>query len=409
MRAAADRCQRIGACRKTGEGVMCPSYMATREEEHATRGRANALVKALSEPDPRAALGDERLHEILDLCLECKACKSECPLSVDMATMKAEFLSHYQAQHGIPLRSRLFGAIRRLNRLGAATAPVSNLPAAARRCSSAPPASTAAGRSRASRATRCCAGTGARARPRGGRGDVVFLADSFTTFTEPAIGRAAIELLELAGWNVRLESAGCCGRSSISKGLLGQARGMAEAMVERLAPEAERGVPIVGCEPSCLLTLREEHPGLLAGDPRAQAVAEATRLVEELLVEAIDDGSLALRPGADVAGRPILFHGHCHQKALAGTAATVALLERIPGAEVTELDAGCCGMAGSFGFEAEHYDLSMQIGEQRLFPALRDAAPGTLVAATGVSCRQQIGHGVGQRAWHPVELVRSCV
>ena len=131
--------------------------------------------------------------------------------------------------------------------------------------------------------------------------------------------------------------------------------------------------------------------------------------MEELLVEAIDDGSLALRAGADVAGRPILFHGHCHQKALAGTAATVALLERIPGAEVTELDAGCCGMAGSFGFEAEHYDLSMQIGEQRLFPALRDAAPGTLVAATGVSCRQQIGHGVGQRAWHPVELVRSCV
>src|ERR687896_569610 len=131
MRAAADRCQRIGACRKTGAGVMCPSYMATREEEHATRGRANALVKALSEPDPARALGDERLHEILDLCLECKACKSECPLSVDMATMKAEFLSHYQDRHGVPLRSRLFGAIRRLNRLGAATAPLSNLPARA--------------------------------------------------------------------------------------------------------------------------------------------------------------------------------------------------------------------------------------------------------------------------------------
>jgi Fe-S oxidoreductase len=180
-------------------------------------------------------------------------------------------------------------------------------------------------------------------------------------------------------------------------------------MVARLAPEAERGVPIVGCEPSCLLTLREEHPGLLPGDARARAVADATRLVEELLVEAIDDGSLALRADADVAGRPILFHGHCHQKALAGTDATVALLERIPGADVTELDAGCCGMAGSFGFEAEHYDLSMQIGEQRLFPMLREAAPGTLVAATGVSCRQQIGHGVGQRAWHPVELVRSCL
>ena len=241
------------------------------------------------------------------------------------------------------------------------------------------------------------------------RGDVIFLADSFTTYTEPAIGRAAIELLEAAGHRVRLESAGCCGRSSISKGLLDQARGMAEAMVGRLAPDAERGVPIVGCEPSCLLTLREEHLQLLPGDPRAQAVAAQAKLVEELLVEAIDDGALELDPAAAVASRPIVFHGHCHQKALAGTAATVALLERIPGAQVTELDAGCCGMAGSFGFEAEHYALSMQIGESRLFPALRTAAAGALVAATGVSCRQQIGHGTGREARHPVELVRAAL
>jgi len=406
MRDAADRCQRIGACRKTGQGVMCPSYMATREEEHATRGRANALVKALSEPDPRKALGDERLHEILDLCLECKACKSECPLSVDMATMKSEFLSHYQAQHGTSFRSRLFGSIRKLNRLGAATAPLSNLPIPRGLLE------RVAGIDRRRPLPRFARETllrwDKRREPRRGqKGDVVFLADSFTTFTEPAIGRAAIELLESAGWNVRLESAGCCGRSSISKGLLDQAQGMAEAMVARLAPEAERGVPIVGCEPSCLLTLREEHPGLLAGDQRAQTVANATRLVEELLVEAIDDGSLTLDPNASVANRPIVFHGHCHQKALAGTAPTVALLERIPGAQVTELDAGCCGMAGSFGFETEHYELSMEIGESRLSPALREAAPGTLVSATGVSCRQQINHGVGQRAWHPVELVRA--
>jgi FAD/FMN-containing dehydrogenase/Fe-S oxidoreductase len=411
MRGAADRCQRIGACRKSGSGVMCPSYMATREEEHATRGRANALVKALSSPDPKAAMGDERLHEILDLCLECKACKSECPLSVDMATMKSEFLAHYQEEHGVPLRSRLFGAIRPLNRLGAAAAPLSNLPGRFK------PARAllerVAGIDRRRPLPRFARETllrwdRKRSRPaRGSRGDVVFLADSFTTFTEPAIGRAAIELLERAGWNVRLESAGCCGRSSISKGLLDQARGMAEAMVGRLAPDAARGVPIVGCEPSCLLTLREEHLSLLPDDPRAQVVADQTRLVEELLVEAIDDGGLALGAGSAVSGRPIVFHGHCHQKALAGTAATVALLERIPGAQVTELDAGCCGMAGSFGFEAEHYDLSMQIGESRLFPALRGVAPGTLVSATGVSCRQQIGHGVGQRAWHPVELVKA--
>jgi len=413
MRGAADRCQRIGVCRKTGSGVMCPSYMATREEEHATRGRANALVKALSSPDPRAAMGDERLHEILDLCLECKACKSECPLSVDMATMKSEFLSHYQDIHGVPLRSRLFGAIRPLNRLGAATAPLSNLPARVPGARALLERTAGIARQRPlPRFAREHLVRWDRRRARGGdspRGDVVFLADSFTTYTEPAIGRAAIELLEAAGHRVRLESAGCCGRSSISKGLLDQARGMAVAMVERLAPEAERGVPIVGCEPSCLLTLREEHLALLPDDPRARAVAGQARLVEELLVEAIDDGALALDPAAPVSGRPIVFHGHCHQKALAGTASTVALLERIPGAEVTELDAGCCGMAGSFGFEAEHYELSMQIGESRLFPALRAAAAGSLVSATGVSCRQQIGHGAGQRAWHPVELVRAAL
>jgi FAD/FMN-containing dehydrogenase/Fe-S oxidoreductase len=400
MRAAADRCQRIGACRKTGAGVMCPSYMATREEEHATRGRANALVKALSEPDPKAALGDERLHEILDLCLECKACKSECPLSVDMASLKSEFLSHYQDIHGVPLRSKLFGSIRRLNRLGAATAPLSNV---AMRFAPLVGIARARPMPRFSRETLV---RWHRRRAKSAGREVVFLADSFTTFTEPAVGRAAIELLEAAGYSVRLESGGCCGRASISKGLLDQARGMAADMAARLAPYAERGVPIVGCEPSCVLTLREEHLALLPDDPRARAVAERTQLVEELILEAIDDGALRLREGAP---RRIVFHGHCHQKALAGTKTTVALLQRIPGAEVVELDAGCCGMAGSFGFEAEHYELSMQIGESRLFPALRAEAAGTLVAATGVSCRQQIGHGVGRGARHPVQIVREAL
>jgi FAD/FMN-containing dehydrogenase/Fe-S oxidoreductase len=413
MRGAADRCQRIGACRKTGIGVMCPSYMATREEEHATRGRANALVKALSEPDPKAALGDHRLHEILDLCLECKACKSECPLSVDMATMKAEFLSHYQDVHGVPLRSRLFGSIRRLNRLGAATAPVSNLPARvpALRALLERTAGIARRRPlpRFERETLVRWQRRRRRSSAGARGELVFLADSFTTFTEPAVGRAAIELLEAAGWAVRLESAGCCGRASISKGLLDQAREMAADMAGRLAPYAECGVPIVGCEPSCLLTLREEHLALLPDDPRVLAVAGQARLVDDLVLEAIDDGSLRLNPASPVSGRRIVFHGHCHQKALAGTAATVELLRRVPGAEVVELDAGCCGMAGSFGFEAEHYELSMQIGETRLFPALRDEDADTLVAATGVSCRQQIAHGVGRDARHPVQIVRAAL
>jgi FAD/FMN-containing dehydrogenase/Fe-S oxidoreductase len=403
MHAAADRCQRIGACRKTGTGVMCPSYMATREEEHSTRGRANALVKALSQPDPAAALGGERLHEILDLCLECKACKSECPLSVDMATLKSEFLSQYNAVHGTPLRSRLFGSIRTLNRVGSATAPLSNAPVPRRLMEK------VTGIDRRRPLPRFARDTLVKwfdQKPRSAgsrtttRGPVTFLADSFTTFTEPGVGRAAIELLDAAGYDVALESGGCCGRAAISKGLLDDARAKAEALTERLAGD---DAVITGVEPSCLLTLREEHVQLLGGD---RGVAGRVRLVEELLVEAIDDGALALR---DLGPRRIVFHGHCHQKALAGTAATVALLERIPGAEVVELDAGCCGMAGSFGFEAEHYDLSMRIGGMRLFPAVRQEPASTLVAATGVSCRQQIAHGTGRPARHPVQLVREAL
>ena len=405
MRAAADRCMNIGLCRKTATGVMCPSYMATRDEEHSTRGRAGALVKALDMPDPRAALGDERLHEILDLCLECKACKSECPLGVDMASLKTEALAAYHEQHGVPLRSRMFGSVRALNRMGSAAAPLANLLGSVR------PARLLA--------QRWLGVTAARPLPQfqrqhlarwharrpahpGDRGDLVFLADSFTSYTEPSVARAAIELLEAAGWTVRLETAACCGRASLSKGLVGQARDRARHLLDRVDG---RG-PVVGVEPSCLLTLRDEYPAILPDDPRAKAVAEASRLPEELLNEAIADGRLTLGP---IAATRILYHGHCHLKAVTGTAATMALLRAIPGTEVTEVDAGCCGMAGSFGFEAEHYDLSMRIGELRLFPAVRAEPAGTVIAASGVSCRQQIAHGTGRAARHPLEIVRSAL
>jgi Fe-S oxidoreductase len=306
----------------------------------------------------------------------------------------------------------MFGAIRTLNRLGSAAYPLSNLMAGWR------PARLLA--------ERWLGITAARPLPRFARqdlrgwfrrrparaapasqGELIFLADSFTTFTEPSVASAAIELLELAGWQVRLESGGCCGRASLSKGLVDQARQMAAGLVDRLGEAAARGVPIVGVEPSCLLTLRDEYAALLPGDPKAQAVAAATRLPEELLVEAIASGRLSVPPGSGAGGRRILFHGHCHQKALAGTGPTMALLRSIPGADVTEVDAGCCGMAGSFGFEAEHYELSMRIGELRLFPAIRAEAAETAIAATGVSCRQQIAHGTGRPARHPVEIFRQ--
>jgi FAD/FMN-containing dehydrogenase/Fe-S oxidoreductase len=411
MRGAADRCMNIGVCRKGSTGVMCPSYMATREEEHSTRGRANALVLALSQPDPRAALGDERLHDILDLCLECKACKSECPLGVDMASMKSEFLFQYQGIHGVPARARLFAGARRLNRLGSMFAPLSNLVTSL-------PGSRALmertlGVTRKRPLPRFQRRTllrwdARRKRPLpGALGRVVMLADSFTTFTEPGAGIAAVELLEMAGWRVELIGDRCCGRAAISKGRLDQAGRYAKAMTARLHDAARQGATIVGVEPSCILTLAEEHLALQPASEEAKVVASRVRLADELILDAFASGHLRMNPASPLAGRRFLFHGHCHQKALAGTAASVRLLSLIPGSVVVEVDGGCCGMAGSFGFEAEHYDLSMRIGGMRLFPAVNSEGARTLVAATGVSCRQQIEHGTGRRARHPVEYIRA--
>jgi FAD/FMN-containing dehydrogenase/Fe-S oxidoreductase len=449
----ADRCIRIGACRKSPDagGTMCPSYMATRDEEHSTRGRANALALALTSARPETALADPRLHEILDLCLECKACRTECPKSVDMATMKAEFLAHYQSVHGVPLRSRVFAHVRALNRVGSFLAPVANvlarlgparaigerllgidrrraLPSFHRRNLSrwfrSRPAGDGAAR---------IGGPGTGAGGRSPRGEVVLLADSFTSYTEPEVGRAAVELLEAAGWTVRLEDGVCCGRSAISKGLLDEAKRRHRHLLAKLGPSARAGVPIVGMEPSCLLTLTDELPSLAGadGDARvaggagaagardaggavtpagvARTVADQARLVEELLAEALDDGSLMLDPEASIAGSEILFHPHCHQKAARATRASLRILEAIPGARVRVLDAGCCGMAGSFGFEAEHFDLSMDIGRQRLFPAIERTESDVIVAATGTSCRLQILHGTGRPAEHPVVLLRRAL
>ncbi len=406
---AADRCMNIGACRKTTTGTMCPSYMVTRAEEHSTRGRANALARALSAPDPRRALADPRLHETLDLCLGCKACKSECPLGVDVASLKSEALAYRYDVNGVPPRARAFGAVRNLNRAGSLLAPVSNL----------------LGDSRLARRLldRTLGIAPQRPLPHFERDtlprwhhrrdraaspnprEVVFLADSFTSYTETSVPRAAIELLEAAGRTVVVESRGCCGRASLSEGLLDQAREMAAATLDRLAPYASNGTPIVGCEPSCLLTLKDEYLDLLPAHPAAAAVAGQVVAVGELLLGEIDSGSLQLPIGSPLDGRRVVVHPHCHEKAVTGTHATVELLRRIPGLDVVELDVGCCGMAGSFGFETEHYRVSTEIAGLRLLPALAKEPASTIVAATGVSCRQQIRHLTDRDVAHPVELV----
>jgi FAD/FMN-containing dehydrogenase/Fe-S oxidoreductase len=408
---AIEMCNGAAVCKKKLEGTMCPSYMVTREEEHSTRGRANALRMAISGMLPPEALTSERMYETLDLCLECKGCRAECPSNVDMAKLKYEFLAHYYARHGTPLRARLFGHIEALNRLGCAFAPLSNWiadSAPARwllhravgihRNRTLPPFATQP-------FDRWFARRNGARRP-GTRGTVALFNDTYMTYNYPEIGKAAVRVLEAAGFDVILPEHKCCGRPMISKGLLGAAKENAAYNVERLARYASQGIPVVGCEPSCMLTFRDEYPDLV-DDPRADLVARHTFLIEEFLSGLAERGELRL-PFTDVA-RSILLHGHCHQKALVGSSPSLRMLRMLPNAHVEEVDSGCCGMAGSFGYEAEHYDMSLAIGERRLFPAVRSRAPECEVVAAGVSCRQQIAHGTGRRARHLVEVLADAL
>ncbi|MDA1147727.1 MAG: FAD-binding protein, partial [Chloroflexi bacterium] len=412
---AVELCNGQGACRKL-DGGMCPSYMVTLDEEHSTRGRANLLRQALNGVLPAEELAGERIQEALDLCVECKACKSECPSGVDMAKLKYEVLTKHHEAHGLPLRSRMFGRIATMSALGSRVGPLvpivnlvnrnplvrlamqrfggihrkRPLPALARR----PFRRWFRGRS------------AARVAP---RGDVVFFDDTFTQYYHPEVGQAATVVLEALGYRVTLvERLGCCGRPLISKGQLGMAREWAAANIARLAPFAAAGTPIVGIEPSCLLTLRDEYPELVATDDARQVAASAF-LLDELIAKLAEEEPDAIAAVfAGVGGGEILVHGHCHQKALVGMEATEGAL-RLAGYTASTIDSACCGMAGSFGFEDEHYGISEAMARRSLVPAVDAAAADTGIAITGVSCRQQIGHFSTREPKHVVEYLAAAL
>ena len=415
---AAEQCSGVGACRQSLTATMCPSYRATRDETDVTRGRANALRLAISGQLGPDGLADKDLYPVLDLCLECKACKTECPTSVDMARLKSEYLYHYHARHGAPLGARVASRMDLLARMGSRLAPVSNWLSAGRlsrwlnekilgldRRRRLP---DFAGRTFLDWWARHREGAAA-----GGEGEVAVFADTFTNYFEPQHAVAAVRVARRLGARVVVPSRVCCGRPLISKGFLRQAVRQAEATTRTLIPLARRGIPIVFCEPSCYSAVSDDHPHLVPESMReqAQAVARAARTFEEWCGPALE----AL-PEAEVGGllgnglpksRQILLHGHCHQKALGGMGPAVELLSRIPGAQVTPLDSGCCGMAGMFGYERKHYDVSRAVGELRLFPALREAAAGTAVVAPGFSCRHQIDHFTDRQAVSSMELLAS--
>jgi Fe-S oxidoreductase len=403
--AAAEMCNNNGACRARDAGVMCPSFRATGDEQHLTRGRANTLRLALSGQLGSEALVSDDMRETMALCISCKGCRRECPTGVDMARMKIEFLHHYRKRHGLAARDRLIAYLPRYAPYAARIAPLLNLrnraPLLARF------GERMFGLS-ADRKLPHWSSQPYRGSSEGAGNAVVLLVDTFNRYFEPENARAAERVLTRAGYRVVCPDPPggrplCCGRTFLSAGLVDEARFEAKRVLDALAPHIAAGTPIIGLEPSCLLTLRDEFPAILPG-AATTALAECAQLFEEFVESerAADRFVLALKP---MEGRTALLHGHCHQKAFDAVAPTVKALQLIPGLTVETFDSTCCGMAGSFGYEGEHYQMSLKIGELGVLPRMRAASVDTFLAANGTSCRHQIADATGREARHFVRIL----
>ncbi|MHB1249367.1 MAG: FAD-binding and (Fe-S)-binding domain-containing protein, partial [Polaromonas sp.] len=418
---AVEMCNNNGHCRKFDAGTMCPSYRVTRDEKHLTRGRANTLRLALSGQlegmNTADAFTSEAVREALDLCVSCKGCKRDCPTGVDMARMKVEFLHHYKARHGYTLKDKLVARLPEYAHWASRFAPLLNLrdkiPGLAALSEkltgfsakrplpqwktqtffSAPPAS----------ATR--EEVLAAAKP------VVLFVDTFNGTFEADNASAALKVLQAAGYTAHVATKTvadgkhlCCGRTYLSSGMVDEAKAKARELVTALLPFAERGIAIVGLEPSCLLTMRDEMLVMGLGEA-AHTISQHALLFEEFLAREAAAGKLAmLKSKLKAVAQPILLHGHCHQKAFGAVSPIIEIIKLIPGARPELIESSCCGMAGSFGYEASHYTVSMQMAELSLLPAVRQQ-PDAVVVADGTSCRQQIRDGAQREAIHVAMLM----
>ncbi|HEX4780593.1 MAG TPA: FAD-linked oxidase C-terminal domain-containing protein, partial [Usitatibacter sp.] len=406
---AVEMCTNNGHCRKFDAGTMCPSYRATRDERDLTRGRANTLRLALSGQLGSEDAAEEAVRGALDLCVSCKGCKRECPTGVDMARMKVEFMARYKRRHGLSARDRLVGYMPRYAPWAARLQPLANV---ALRLPGSGAVVEALGfdRRRPLPVWRQAWTSRSRA-PAAGARDVVIFADTFNNWLEPENLEAAARVLEATGHRVIVAGEGtrplCCGRTYLTAGMVDEARAEARRTVEALAPYLESGTPVVGLEPSCVYSFRDEYEALFPGDSRAALLARVT-LADEYLARGLADKRLA-PAWKSAAAREIHVHGHCHQKAFGTFGATLELLAAIPGASVRAIESGCCGMAGAFGHEKGHYDVSMKMAEISLLPSVRAAGAGAAIAAAGTSCRQQIAHGSDRKAVHPIRLVAEAL
>jgi FAD/FMN-containing dehydrogenase/Fe-S oxidoreductase len=409
---AVEMCTGVGACRQSLAGTMCPSYRATRDEAHCTRGRANALRLAMAGDWGPDGMQSKELYDILDLCLSCKACKSECPSNVDVARLKSEFLQQYRDAQGVTRRDKLIAKSTKMARSNSGwKAPIVNwlqktklfrkvlekfagfdsrrmLPEFARENFQ----TWFDGRTDAKR---------------NGEKRVVLFDDTYISFHEPHVGRSAVELLESCGYEVILARAGCCQRPRISNGFLRLAKLDGGETIRKLDAYIQQGLKIVVCEPSCASALVDDLPDLIGDRDLRNRLKENVKMIDIFLHEEVQAGRLNVK--FKPVTEKVMVHGHCHQKALFGTTAMKGLYDQTEGLECEEIQAGCCGMAGSFGYEKEHYDLSMKIGEDRLFPAIRDRQAGNYIVACGFSCRHQIEAGTGVKPKHWVETLRGQV
>ena len=387
---AALRCVGIGKCRKTDAGTMCPSYMATRDEVHSTRGRARILLEAMTTDLIPRGLDDPAVKDALDLCLACKGCKSECPSSVDMAAYRAEFFAHYYRRRRRPPKSVFFGLLHEVSHVASYAPSLAN--GASHVPGMADLAKAVLGIHRRRELPRFARRTfrswfDSRSAPRANGREVVLFPDTFSNFFEPRVAIAAVEVLERAGFRVIVPRRDvCCGRPLYDQGMLKRARRRLVEAMDVLDPFVGAGIPIVGLEPSCVLTFRDELPSLFPGEPRAAALAAHSFLLDEFLAREapqFDVGELHARA---------IVQGHCHQKSIAGLVGEANLLARVRGLDVEVLDTGCCGMAGAFGYDRGHFEVSRLVAARALIPAIENAPSDAIVVADGFSCRSQIRH-----------------
>ena len=407
---AAEKCNGSGDCRKTelSAGTMCPSYQATREEKHSTRARANILREALSDPNQGNPFLNPEIREVMELCNSCKGCKSECPSNVDMAKLKAEYSYQLLKEKGASLKDKLFANIDKANRLGALAPRAYN--ALMKNSISSGIVKKIAGIAKERELPLLQKNTLSKwfinHEQKGpfSKGKVYLFNDEFTNYNDTHIGITSIKLLNALGYKVQIPEHLASGRAYISKGFLDQARQLAERNTQLLSELISEEQPLLGIEPSAILTLRDEYIDLVEDQKSVSHLAKYTLTLEEFLAREIQAGNISSEAFTEKQ-QHIRLHGHCHQKALSSLTPSKIMLSLPKNYKVQLIPSGCCGMAGSFGYEKEHYEVSMKMGELVLFPTIRREAPTSLIAAAGTSCRHQIKDGTQREALHPIEIL----